>query len=487
MKTNFYKRFFIITIILILVIGVFVYVNYQEFIAAVVITILLLLVSTAYLYYTNQLRFLLNFKWQKIEKWLLNTVLGVITLSWMGTFTYNYLISKDDNKVINNQNLIFSEVKKINEELKVGQQDILVEIDSTYGGIEEFIKTLPEEIEARIESKATLEKRKIEELVLENWQLRDKIEKLSIANINKALQDKVEKHVLEYRYKEAQNLIDLFLEEEVYIENSDLAKLYYQKSLIHYAQFDFENSKKDIKRALSLEKSSLEMFVHYENILDQIANQIDNNNSTSSNSISNKYPTSSNNKLIISADKMDIVYRGVKNPLSISFTGIPNNKVTAFANGLKKISGSSYILEPSKGRTMTIEAIGVLPNGKKVSDSKTFRIKDIPRPTGTIRGEDGGGGPLRMERQGLEISSINAELLDFDFDLTLNVTGFSLKVSGEPTVKVRGKKLNSQAKGILRRAKRGGMVQIFDITANIDSNSGYRLKKITPIVVELTD
>ena len=76
---------------------------------------------------------------------------------------------------------------------------------------------------------------------------------------------------------------------------------------------------------------------------------------------------------------------------------------------------------------------------------------------------------------------------DFDFDLNINVTGFSFKVNGQPTIKVSGKKLNGQASGALKRAKRGETVQIFDIKANIAGNSGYKLKKISPICIELTN
>ena len=94
-------------------------------------------------------------------------------------------------------------------------------------------------------------------------------------------------------------------------------------------------------------------------------------------------------------------------------------------------------MNPGGGREVTINVSGTLPDGDPVRDSATFRIKDIPRPTGTIRGEDGDGGCVRMQRQGLEKSSVGAALQDFDFDLKLNVTGFSFKVSGQPTIKVK--------------------------------------------------
>jgi len=194
------------------------------------------------------------------------------------------------------------------------------------------------------------------------------------------------------------------------------------------------------------------------------------------------------NAAVISADKMNVVYRGVINPMTISIPGV--GSVTANAPGLVSAGGGGkYNMDVTtvKGREVTIRVTGKLPGGMVVTDSKTFRIKDIPRPIGTIRGEDGNGGPVRMQRQGLEISSVGAALLDFDFDLRLNVTGFSFKVSGQPTVKISGNKLNSQAKSALRRARRGETVQIFDINANISTNLGYKLRKISPVFIELTN
>ncbi len=190
-------------------------------------------------------------------------------------------------------------------------------------------------------------------------------------------------------------------------------------------------------------------------------------------------------KATISADKMNVVYRGVSNPMTIAFDGAQT--VNASAPGLTRNSGSSYTMNPGAGREVTIKVNATLPGGENKSDSQTFRIKDIPRPTGAIRGETGDGGTVRMQRQGLEISTVSAKLEDFDFDLNLQVTGFSFKVSGQPTVEVSGTKLNAAAQAALRRAKRGDVVQIVDINAKIAGNSGYLLKKISPVVIELTN
>tara|TARA_R110002050_G_scaffold204522_4_gene340139 strand:+ start:50016 stop:51575 length:1560 start_codon:yes stop_codon:yes gene_type:complete len=187
---------------------------------------------------------------------------------------------------------------------------------------------------------------------------------------------------------------------------------------------------------------------------------------------------------LIAADKMNVVYRGVANPMSISIPGIPDNKVSAAGPGLSRRSGSQYIMNPGKGRTVTISASGKLPDGQTVSSKSEFRIKDIPRPNGSIRGETN---TAKMPRTNLEIATVGALLEDFDFDLNLAVSGFKFKVPGQPTVVVRGNKLDGAAKSALKRAGRGDAVQIFDIEAYITNNKSYKLKKVSPVVVELTN
>jgi gliding motility-associated protein GldM len=181
---------------------------------------------------------------------------------------------------------------------------------------------------------------------------------------------------------------------------------------------------------------------------------------------------------------MNVVYRGVANPMSISIPGIPNNKVSASAPGLKKVNGSKYVMNPGTGRTVKIVASGILPDGQRISTPAEFRIKDIPRPSGSVRGEPGS---VKMPRRNLEVSTIGAFLEDFDFDLNLAISGFKFKVPGQPTVSVNGNKLDSRAKSALKRAKRGDAIQIFDINAYITNNRSYKLKKVSPVVVEITN
>lgn len=194
------------------------------------------------------------------------------------------------------------------------------------------------------------------------------------------------------------------------------------------------------------------------------------------------------NAAVISADKMNVVYRGVKNPMTISVPGA--SSINASAPGLSKASGAGqYVMDVTnvKAREVNIKVTANLPGGESFSDSKVFRIKEIPRPTGTVRGQMMEGGPIQMQRAGLAKSTVSATIPNFDFELNLNVSGFSIRVEGERTIVVNGQQLNAAAQKVLQSAKRGASVQIFDIKASIAGNSGYRLPPVSPIFIELKD
>jgi len=46
---------------------------------------------------------------------------------------------------------------------------------------------------------------------------------------------------------------------------------------------------------------------------------------------------------------------------------------------------------------------------------------------------------------------------------------------------------SAQAKKALSKAKRGDVVTIFDINASIIGNSSYKLQKVLPVSIEITN
>jgi gliding motility-associated protein GldM len=184
----------------------------------------------------------------------------------------------------------------------------------------------------------------------------------------------------------------------------------------------------------------------------------------------------------ISADKMNVVYRGVVNPMTISFAGISADKVSASAPGLSSAGGGKYTMRPGAGTEAVINVTGTLPDGSKVSDRKTFRIKGIPGPTGTIRGEMG---VVKGPKSSLEISTVGAKLVDFDFEVGLDVVGFNFKVTGQPTVVVVGNRLNAQCKSVLSKVGRGDQVTISEIKTKLVGAGSYLLPRTAPVIYEI--
>lgn len=167
------------------------------------------------------------------------------------------------------------------------------------------------------------------------------------------------------------------------------------------------------------------------------------------------------NSATISADKMNVVYRGVANPMTISFAGVSNDKVKANAAGMSGTNGK-YVLKPGAGSTVMINVSATLPDGKVVTDRKEFRIKGLPAPTGLIRGVAAAKG----SKENLGVCSVSAVMEDFDFPVTVNVSQFNIKVPGQPTIVVSGNKMDGRAKAAIAKAGRGDVIVISEIKAS---------------------
>lgn len=188
------------------------------------------------------------------------------------------------------------------------------------------------------------------------------------------------------------------------------------------------------------------------------------------------------NSATISADKMNVVYRGVVNPMTISFAGVAADKVKASAPGLSATSKlGAFNMSPGQGNELTINVTATLPDGKAVTDKKTFRIKNIPAPVGAIGGTPG---VVKGAKSRLEVSQISAILQDFDFELKLNVVQFSLKAPGQPTVIVSGDRVNAQCKSALARVSRGDVITISDIKTKL-VGSDILLRQTSPVLYEI--
>ena len=185
------------------------------------------------------------------------------------------------------------------------------------------------------------------------------------------------------------------------------------------------------------------------------------------------------NEATISAEKMNVVYRGVVNPMKISFAGVSDNNVIASAPGLSKGTGiGNYNMSPGQGENVVINVSGKLPDGTVVKSTKSFKIKNIPAPQGAIAGEVG---EITGAKSRLAVSRISAILPDFQFDVNLRVTQFKFNVAGQLSVTVNGDRVNAECAAAMARSGRGDIITISDIKTKIEG-SNILLRATAPAI-----
>lgn len=172
---------------------------------------------------------------------------------------------------------------------------------------------------------------------------------------------------------------------------------------------------------------------------------------------------------VISADAMNVVYRGLDNPISAQVNGADGAvSLTASVGGLRSAGAGKWVFKPGAGSgTVKFTASAKTSTGKTVSGTKEFRIKPVPPARGQIAGKTS----LQVPANGLAGQTIRVDWPDFLFDVKGQVVSFKVKVPGQPTATVTGDKMTAAA-GALSKAKKGDVVGVFDIKYTSTAGGG---------------
>ncbi len=179
----------------------------------------------------------------------------------------------------------------------------------------------------------------------------------------------------------------------------------------------------------------------------------------------------------VTADKMNVVYRGLANPMSATMSGAKDGtiKLTASSGSLSSKGGGKYSYKPGSGNSVSFTVSGTTPKGKNVTETVKYRIKNVPKPQGMVRDQSALGLPVSS----IGKVTVEAGFPNFLFDLNAKVTGFKVKVPGKMTINCSGNRMSSEAKTAVSGLRRGQTVQIFDIKAS----STIPVKNATPVVI----
>lgn len=173
--------------------------------------------------------------------------------------------------------------------------------------------------------------------------------------------------------------------------------------------------------------------------------------------------------LTISPTKMNVFYIGLDNPVSISVSGVPDEKVSASITqgSIRKGGESGWIVtvkDPNKPAIVNVSA--QIEGGNKQMGQMEFRVKRVPKPVAKVAGKAGGSikaNEFRVQR------GVIAELEDFLFDLKFEITGFEMTYAEKRQDLLmddsNGPLFTEKMKGWMQKAKPGDIFYLDNIKA----------------------
>lgn len=172
----------------------------------------------------------------------------------------------------------------------------------------------------------------------------------------------------------------------------------------------------------------------------------------------------------VSATKMNILYAGWSNPVSISVPGVPSGQVSAtVSNGSIRRSGNEWIVVPGLSAINSVVTITTRATvgGKSFSVESKFRVRKTPTPSASIVLPSGakfkGGRVSKFDVA--QSSGLIAELEDLD--IPYSVVSFDLSYYGSlgdvKTLPSSGSRFSAAQTAVLEKLPRNQMAALNNI------------------------
>lgn len=171
----------------------------------------------------------------------------------------------------------------------------------------------------------------------------------------------------------------------------------------------------------------------------------------------------------VSADKMNVLYIGVDNPISIAAAGVPAESVAASISqgSLSKTGPGKYAARVSTVGDATVNVTATIEGQTKNMGAMKFRVKRIPDPVAEVAQSKGGTLSAAVFRLQTGVAAV---LENFEFDARFVVTSFRIGFDGAGFPDYLEKTSGSayftpEIKDLMQRCKPGTRIFIDDIHA----------------------
>ena len=180
----------------------------------------------------------------------------------------------------------------------------------------------------------------------------------------------------------------------------------------------------------------------------------------------------------IAADKMNVLYAGIANPVSVSGPVSPDKLSVSFpgCSASSQGGGKFNVSVPASliGKTVTATVAAKVGESSKTMGSTTFRVKRVPDPRAVLGANIRGG--KRPKAEILANPVVRATMGDdFVYDLKWSVNSFRviLVVKGmeEPAIVCQGGALSEKAKAAIQKASSNTVIYFSDIKVSSEAGS----------------
>ncbi len=185
-------------------------------------------------------------------------------------------------------------------------------------------------------------------------------------------------------------------------------------------------------------------------------------------------------KSVIALDKMNVVYRGVRNPISIAVNNAKSYIISG--KGVSKKEDGSYVLHPGSGNETKIFVEIENFDGTKVVEEHVFRVLPFGPHYFTINGIKDEGN-LVFFIEDLKNAKIEAKIKDFLFPINLEVKGFDIKFPRNKTITIEGFLFTDKVYELLKKARKNDIIIISNIRWKHEGLNGAF--KTSPLVFKV--
>jgi len=191
--------------------------------------------------------------------------------------------------------------------------------------------------------------------------------------------------------------------------------------------------------------------------------------------------------LVVSATKMNVLYRGIDNPIEVSVPGIPQDALTATIStgSLLPQPDGSYIARVKSGSEAIVNVTAEIQGERKNMGQFKFRLKSVPDPVAKFAGKTAVDNTVKKNELTAALGVI-AELKDFVFDLNYPIRSFDITVvmGGDvKTLSSASNRLTNEQKELLREVRRNQVVIVENIKATAPDGTIRKLGSINLRVI----